>query len=205
MARARVTGRASWKALRHPGTESAVLAAVGGGWRLSGAAHIRFPEGDTDIRYAILCNERWEPRSVEIGLRTSSERRRITIEVDRDREWTVGGFRNPELSGCTDIDFAASPGTNTLTLNRLGLPVGGRAEIRTAYVVFPDVMPIAVRQRYTRLAERRYFFEGLHNGFEREFQIDEHGWVSDYPGGWKRTETAKGGATRRTRGRAPRR
>lgn len=101
----------------------------------------------------------------------------------------MAGFPNPDLAGCTDIDFAASPSTNTLALNRLALPVGGSAEIQVVYFVFPDIVPLAVRQRYTRLAELRYRFEGLHNGFEREFEMDEQGWVSHYPGSWERMDT----------------
>lgn len=116
--------------------------------------------------------------------------------MDGTRAWTVGGFANPDLTGCTDIDFAASPSTNTLALNRLRLPIGGSAEIRVVYFVFPDVVPLAVRQRYTRLADRRYRFEGLHNGFEREFEVDERGWVSHYPGGWEWTEAGSRHAPR---------
>ncbi len=203
MAGARIVARARWRALRHPGTDRALLTAIEGGWRLSGHAEIRFPEGDTSFRYRVVCNERWEPRAARIDLRIGSDRRQVEIEADSAHGWIVGGFRNPDLLGCTDLDFAASPSTNTLALKRLGLPVGGSAEIRTAYFVFPDVVPMAVRQRYTRLSDRRYLYEGLHNGFRREFDVDEHGWVSHYPGGWEWTESRSPHARRPAR--SPRR
>ncbi len=202
MSRERVVSRASWTALHRPGTDRASLAAIEGGWRLSGRAELRFPEGDSIFRYVITCNERWEPRSADLAFRLGSERRKVEIEAGEDLEWMVAGFRNPDLQGCTDLDFAASPSTNTLALNRLALPVGGRAEIRTVYIMFPDIVPIAVRQRYTRLAERRYFYEGLHNGFEREFEVDDRGWVSHYPGGWEWTESRSPHARPRTRSRS---
>ncbi len=202
MSAPRVVAHASWRALRHPGWEAATLSEVEDGWRLAGRAEIRFPEGPTAIRYRIDCSRRWEPRAVQLVLRTPAGRRRIEILRSEAREWTVSGFRNPDLRGCTDIDFAASPATNTVTLNRLALPVGKTTEIRTTYVMFPDITPIAVRQRYTRISERRYFFEGLHNGFSREFEVDERNLVTTYPEGWERTPVPQrrgAGAARRPR------
>jgi uncharacterized protein len=199
MSRPRVVARASWRALRHPGAESAVLSAIEGGWRLSGKADIRFPEGPTTFRYRIDCNRRWDPRTAALTVRTGSELRRVEILQDERHEWTVGGFRNPELRGCTDLDFNASPATNTLALNRLALAVGETAEILTAYVMFPDILPIAARQRYTRLDDRRYRFEGLHNDFARDFDVDEKNVVITYPLGWERVT-----APRPPRGRSSR-
>lgn len=186
MSRPRVVARASWRALRHPGKENAVFSAVESGWRVSGRADIRFPEGPTTFHYRIDCNPQWEPRDAKITVRLGPEVRTIEILKDEDHAWTVAGFRSPELRGCTDLDFAASPSTNTLALNRLALAVGETAEILTAYVMFPDITPIAARQRYTRLAERHYLFEGLHNNFSREFDVDEKNVVTTYPAGWER-------------------
>ncbi len=200
MSGTRVVARASWRALRHPGKETAVLSSVEGGWRLAGRADIRFPDGPTTFRYRIDCSPRWEPTDAEITVRTATDLRKIGIQKDENHAWTVGGFQNPDLRGCIDLDFAASPATNTLALNRLALQVGETAEILTAYVMFPDIMPIAARQRYTRLAEGHYFFEALHNNFSHEFFVDEDNVVTRYPDGWERLPPPRsrtsGGRTR---------
>lgn len=192
MSHPRVVARVSWRGLWHPGMESAVLSALESGWRLSGHADVQYPEGPLAFRYRIDCNRRWEPTTAELVLRSESERRRVEISRDARNEWTVSGFRNTGLRGCTDLDLAASPSTNTFALNRLALAIGEAAEILTAWVMFPDATPVAVKQRYTRLSEHRYLFEGLHNRFSREFEVDDRGLVTSYPESWERVRVARG-------------
>lgn len=201
MSRARVVARASWRCTWHPGTDSVALSALDDGWRLAGRANIEFAEGPTAFRYRVECTPAWEPRSAEIDIRTPSVTRHIEIQVDAAREWTVAGLRNRDLRGCTDLDLAATPATNTLALKRLGLAMGASREIATAWVLFPDLDFLAVRQRYTRLSERRYHYQGLHNGFVAEFEIDDAGLVTDYPGAWERVPAAGDARRRPRRGR----
>ena len=188
MTRPRVVGRATWRSIWRPGTEAATLFATADGWRLVGRAEIGFAEGVTPFRYRVDCAPTWEPTAAQIDLGTASSHRRIRIRVEPGREWTVAGLRNRDLHGCTDLDLSATPATNTPALRRLALPVGARREIRTAWVLFPDLEMQAVRQRYTRLSERRYRYEGLHNGFVAEFEVDHAGLVTDYPGSWERVQ-----------------
>ncbi len=200
MTAARVVSRASWRCLWHPGTDTATLTANERGWRLVGRAEIEFPEGRTTFRYQVDCSPAWEPRHAEVRLRLPAGARRILIDATEEGEWSFGGFRNRDFRGCTDLDFTATPSTNTLALKRLGLSVGESREIRTAWVLFPDLEPTSVRQRYTRLSEDRYRYEGLHNGFVGEFAVDDAGWVSDYPESWERVPTS--GRARRAGGPA---
>ena len=186
MSRAKPIARVAWRCLWHPGTEVATLAALETGWRLSGQADLQFAESPASFRYRIDCTPGWEPRDARIVLRTPSATRRVEILADERHRWTVGGIRNPELQGCTDLDFTATPATNTLALKRLALPVGGRQEIRSAWFMFPDIEGRAVRQRYTRISEDHYLYEGLHNGFVAEFDVDDLGLVTEYPEGWER-------------------
>lgn len=186
MSPSHVVGRAAWRYFRHPGTDRATLTATDGGYRLAGSARLRFPEGATAFRYLILCDSAWRTRSARVDLQLGGERRTLHVEVGEDGEWAIGGFRHPEMRGFTDVDLSASPSTNTLALRRLGLPVGERAEIEVGWVVFPDLEVRPVRQRYHRLTEHRYRYEGLHNGFVAEFEVDDFGLVTDYPEFWER-------------------
>ncbi len=207
MSRPKIVARVAWRGLWHPGLERAVLSALESGWRFSGHADVRYPEGPLAFRYRVDCNRRWEPTTAELVLSSESERRRVRISKDEHNEWTVSGFRNAELRGCTDLDLAASPSTNTFAVNRLALAVGEAAEILTAWVMFPDITPIAVKQRYTRLSEHRYLFEGLHNRFSREFEVDDRGLVTRYPESWERVHiprTPSRSAASSTRAASPR-
>jgi hypothetical protein len=182
----RVLGRARWVYFRHPGTDRATLSSTDRGHHLSGRAHLRFPEGPTTFLYAISCDHEWRPRSAWIELRLGGQKHVLKIEVSEDGDWEIDGFPRRELRGFTDLDLSASPSTNALAVRRLDLPVGGAEEIRTGWVLFPDLEVRAVRQRYTRMSERHYRYEGLHNGFVAEFDVDAAGLVVDYPGFWER-------------------
>ncbi len=121
--------------------------------------------------------------------------------MNERREWTVAGLRNLELDGCIDLDLAATPATNTLAIKRLALPLGGGAQIRTAWFLFPDLEPPAVPPRYTRTSDRHYIYEGLHNGFAAEFNVDDAGFVTDYPGSWESLPPSPGRPRRDSRSR----
>ncbi len=182
----RVLARARWRYFRHPGTDTATLSATERGYRLSGAAHVRFPEEPTRFRYVIACDPAWRPRAAEVELHRGRERHTLRIEIGEGAEWTVDGFRRPELRGFTDVDLSASPSTNTLALRRLNLPIGGVGEIDMGWIVFPDLEIRPVRQRYGRLSDRHYRYEGLHNRFVAEFDVDREGLVTEYPEFWTR-------------------
>lgn len=182
----RVLGRAQWKYFRHPGSERATISATDRGYFLSGRARLRFPEGPTTVTYTISCDREWRPRTSQIDLHQGRHKRFLHIEVSEEGEWVIDGFRRRDLRGCTDLDLSASPSTNTLALRRLALPVGGTAEIETGWVLFPDLEVRPVRQRYRRLSEWHYRYEGLHNGFVAEFDVDAAGLVVHYPDFWER-------------------
>ncbi len=182
----RILGRAQWKYFRHPGTDQATLSSTDSGFHLSGRAHLRFPEGPTTVVYAISCDRAWRPRSAQVNLRHGREKHFLHVEVSEEGTWETDGVGRRDLRGLTDVDLSASPSTNTLAVRRLDLPVGGAAEIETGWIVFPDLEVRPVRQRYTRMSENHYRYEGLHNGFSAEFDVDEIGFVVHYPEFWER-------------------
>ncbi|MEZ4522589.1 MAG: putative glycolipid-binding domain-containing protein [Thermomicrobiales bacterium] len=91
-----------------------------------------------------------------------------------------------DLAGCTDIDIAVTPFTNTLPIRRLNLTAGESAEIDVVYISVPDLALSPARQRYTRTADTTYRFESLSSGFTAEITVDEHGLVMDYPNLFRR-------------------
>jgi uncharacterized protein len=45
---------------------------------------------------------------------------------------------------------------------------------------------VPVRQRYRRLALRRFEYTNLDSGYSTEFDVDEYGLVHDYPAEFRR-------------------
>ena len=62
--------------------------------------------------------------------------------------------------------------------------MGASADVRAAWVRFPELAIELLEQRYTRLAAHRYLYESAGGTFRRELTVDDHGFVVDYPGLW---------------------
>lgn len=111
----------------------------------------------------------------------------LILVSDGKGQWQDGsGTDLKELSGCLDIDFAATPFTNTLPIRRLELDLNASADLSVAYVPVPTLQPERVRQRYTRKTEAGYLYEGLFRGFSAILDVDEDGFVFDYPDTFRR-------------------
>jgi len=67
-------------------------------------------------------------------------------------------------------------------MRRLGLAIGEAVEIEVAYILVPELSLRAAPQRYTRLAERLWRFDGLDIDFTADLTVDEQGFVVTYPG-----------------------
>jgi hypothetical protein len=88
------------------------------------------------------------------------------------------------------VDLGFSPSTNTLPIRRLGLAVDDSAEVRAAWVRFPQLTVEPLPQRYTRLGPDRYLYESLASDFRAELEVDDLGLIVRYPGVWERAAGA---------------
>jgi len=91
-----------------------------------------------------------------------------------------------QFSGCTDIDISITPFTNTLPINRLHLPIGSSKEDTVLYINLPANECKSEKQRYTNLGNKNYKYENLTSGFISNIEVDEDGYVVNYPGIWYR-------------------
>ena len=140
--------------------------------------------------YQIVCDAAWRVRDVRITTfhPTTSA---LHLRNDDDGYWpNTSGELLPALDGCVDIDFAATPFTNTLPIRRLDLQPGESAEVAVVYIDAPSLDVTPVRQRYTCLAhdadDGLYRFEALPyaalpDGFTAELSVDANGLVRNYP------------------------
>jgi hypothetical protein len=175
-----------WSALRWVGFEHLRVRVDGRGVVLDGMA-IAMREGPQRVGYQIRCDAAWNARAIEV--RRLDGGSGLTLESDGTGRWRLGGGAVlSALDGCTDVDFALTPATNTLPIRRLALAPYQAANITVAYVEFPSLRLRAATQRYTRLGDRVYRYESA--SFRADLPVDDFGLVLDYPGVWKRVETA---------------
>jgi uncharacterized protein len=138
--------------------------------------------------YHLTWDPRWHVRTLDARLLTG-DRLPLQIRSDGEGHWeTSQGDALPSLAGCVDVDFTASPFTNTLPIRRLGLQVGQSAELRVAYISVPTLETRPATQRYTRLDATHYRYES--GTFRVDLPVDEDGLVLDYPGIWRRVPAA---------------
>ena len=133
-------------------------------------------------RYRIEAAPDWTMRSCDIAVEGGGLR--LALRVDGAGRWRdeASGASLPQIAGCREVDIQISPFTNSLPIGRLSLKPGASGEILAAYIAVPELTLAPAPQRYTRLGEALYRYEGLGTGFSAELPIDQDGLVLDYPG-----------------------
>jgi hypothetical protein len=110
----------------------------------------------------------------------------VTLSVDSERRWHVGGAHRPDLDGCLDVDIAATPLTNTFPIRRLArLGEGDAVTSPVAWVGVPDLGITRVDQTYHRLApvgglDAWEYSDPTHGAFR--LTVDADGLVVEYEG-----------------------
>jgi hypothetical protein len=138
------------------------------------------------VQYTLQIDHDWVMQSVSIQF-DSELPFSWSFTKDNEGRWQdEHGSMLPELDDCVDIDIALTPFTNTLAVNRLRLQAGQSQEITVLYFNLPHNEFKPARQRYTNLGHGYYKFEALDTGFITVIQTDGDGFVTSYPGLWKR-------------------
>jgi uncharacterized protein len=99
---------------------------------------IAFSEGLVfDASYHIACDASWCARSVQVTVSPSVSGVTSLRAGGKGHWWSEGGRLLPKLDGCIDVDFSATPFTNTLPIRRLHLQLEESAEIAVVYIEAP--------------------------------------------------------------------
>jgi hypothetical protein len=141
------------------------------------------------LEYRVLTDGAGMTTAVHVRDLRGFAQRTLTLERTAKGVWTVDGATVKALKGCTDVDLACSPATNTLPIRRLRLGAGGSKTIQAAWVRFPELTVEKAAQRYTRTDEATYRYAS--GDFEAEIIVDDEGLVASYAG-WQRTGFALG-------------
>jgi hypothetical protein len=133
------------------------------------------------VEYIIKTNKLWETTHLEINSRHDNKTQSLKFIGDGKGNWTGNGKTAVEFKGCIDVDIPLTPFTNTLPIRRLNLNDGQTQEIKVIYCDLLEGSIKAVRQKYTRISATSYHYENVPNDFEATIEVDESGFVVDYP------------------------
>jgi uncharacterized protein len=172
-----------WRRLDNPGHEWARLSGDSSAPVLRGTAVFVEDRIPGRLDYKIVCNPDWETVSAEVLGWVDGKRVKLKIDKAPGGIWRINGRAAPTVTGNSDIDLAFSPSTNLLPIRRLKLEIGQEAEVRAAWLTFPDLDLHPLVQRFRRVGDRRYFYAS-DTGFSTELEVDSDGFVVNYPPLW---------------------
>ena len=167
------------------GVEVAFFSALDQGWRIDGTCSA--VEGGIAwvCRYVIEIDSWSRTRRAEVVGQSASGVQRRVLEADQDGQWLVDGAADPELSGCLDVDLAASAMTNTFPIHRLNLADGVERDAPAAYVTVDDLAVSRLPQTYGRLPDvadgPRFDYHSPTHQFRATLSFDASGLILDYP------------------------
>ena len=177
----------SWRRLDVPGREEAHIERIGQIWRLTGRLDVTEANVRAELTYVIECEADWRTRQASVTGMAESSPIRFELTADGHGHWTLNGSPFAPADGALDIDLGFTPATNLLPIRRLVLAVGERAEVRTAWVRFPELRVEALEQSYRREAPRVFRYDALVDGegFQARLDTDEFGRVVLYEDLWE--------------------
>ena len=174
-----------WRRVDQPGHDAARLSAGAAGVCLEGSAVFSESGRACALAYRVECDAAWRTRAVRITGWCGADDIALTIAVDAGGRWTVNGVECAAVQGCADVDLSFTPATNMLPIRRLALDIGAAAEVRAAWLRFPELTLEPLDQRYTRVAALQYRYEAPGHAFVALLDTNEAGMVRTYQGLWQ--------------------
>lgn len=141
--------------------------------------------------YFIKTNNNWETFFVNIKYRINNIENKIQLEKDSNGNWLLNNDKEDKFKNCIDVDISITPFTNTLPINRLQLSQNTEQQIKVVYINIFEQEIKPVEQIYQRLSDTKYLYKNVPNDFEAEIEVDESGFVVDYPYLFVRTAASK--------------
>ena len=179
--------RMRWRRLDVPGREDAHIEQTADGWRLTGRLGAYEANVRVQLTYVIECERDWRTRRTVVTGSAGGAPIRFEFAADGEGHWMLNGAPLSLVEGALDIDLGFTPATNLLPIRRLDLAVGQRADVRTAWVRFPELRVEALDQSYQREAAHVFRYDALVDGgqFQARLDTDEFGRVLLYEGLWE--------------------
>ncbi|HEU4557847.1 MAG TPA: putative glycolipid-binding domain-containing protein [Longimicrobium sp.] len=170
-----------WRRVDTPGHEVSRLAPDGDGWVLAGSAMFAHEGQPCRLYYSVTCDHGFRTQTAAVQGWVGDHDINVTIEAEGGR-WRLNGVECPQVEGCIDVDLNFSPSTNLLPIRRLDLAIGDEAEVRAAWLRFPEFVLEPLPQVYRRTGRDTYHYESGGGAFVAELEVDVVGFVSRYAG-----------------------
>ena len=171
--------RASWTMLNGAHVSSVDLTWENEGWTANGTI------GADDATFVVRMSAQWVVQ--QFLLFRDMDEPDLWLATDGHGRWgEMNGAHRTELDGCIDIDLAGTPFTNVIPIRRLPLHVGHSASQNVITINIETLGVTVVPQMYTRLDTHSWRYISLLTGKEVDVNVDEHGFVIDEPGSFKR-------------------
>jgi len=174
-----------WRRLDLPGTDDASLEARPGGYVLRGHARFQDTTGLADLHYEVQMDGRWHTRSASIHGSQGVLPFALSVRASGTGDWWVNGAPCPAVVGCIDFDLAFTPATNLLSMRRLALPVGQRAEVSAAWLEYPEQSLKPLLQIYHHRHQGTYQYDCPEIDFHSSLEVRADGFVVAYPPLWE--------------------
>lgn len=177
-----------WAALRWPGMEHVIVSVDVNGCQADGQL-VMAEQGLTSVRYQLSCDPGWRFTTLTIRVTSAVADQALTLTATAGGHWLANGQSRPDLDGCVDIDINCTPLTNTLPIRRLDWSSGQSCDVGVAYVTVPELAVCRTAQRYTKLTgdgSSAASFRYESGAFSADLQVDDDGFVIEYPGIWRR-------------------
>jgi hypothetical protein len=139
------------------------------------------------VEYTVKTNQNWESIYIDVRWQHDNRKEQLILESAGKGNWTMNGKQADQFNGCLDIDIPLTPFTNTLPINRLKLGQNEEHQIQVIYLDLLNQQIVPVKQKYVRLSKTEYHYENVPNDFEAKIEVDELGFVVNYPSLFVRT------------------
>jgi hypothetical protein len=176
-----------WSGIEYNSLENCLVRTTDMGAEINSVIVGGYGEKIYRVEYQIRTNQNWETIFVEIKSQHSNIRDHFAFQSDAKGNWALNGKSANQFQGCIDVDIPLTPFTNTLPIKRLNTQKGEESEIYVLYIDLLERQITPVRQKYIRLSDTQYHYENIPNDFEANIEVDELGYVVDYPTLFTRT------------------
>ncbi len=170
-----------WKGIEYHSAEHCTVAITNGVVDVNSAIIGSYQGITYLVRYALQTNLSAETISLTIHSTCNNKIREIELIKQPDGLWIMNDKVIDDFSGCTDVDIALTPFTNTLPIRRLKLQPGEEQDIRVIYFDLLEGTIKPLSQKYRCLTPTTYHYENIPNDFEADITVDEDGLAIDYP------------------------
>lgn len=175
---------AFWQRLDTAGHDACRLEQIRSGWRLTGIAVFRHPDGPASLSYRVDCDPTW--RSEQGRVSGFIGHRSVDHAITRDAAgWALDGAVVAGLDHLVDLDLSFTPATNLLQLRRVAVPDEGPVPLPVAWFDLGSGTLSELPQTYARAGARAYRYSAPTAGYQDTLETGAEGFVTRYPGLWQ--------------------